>query len=715
LTLFLKAAILLLANNAIYLFCKRKKPIKAAFLVVGGKDYLFELKQEFLQRAIKKASRVDVGSVRCLNHSLTSLFEFIHVEGISSKELRRIEQITFDLLYTFKVSLAKDLGDTKKTNRRISPVYTLLRDSDFPNEKIPKVNANKTTPLEPYAKSTLDQLVRALRKEMRRFKDKEKQVERALLHGSLITFNISKYFADNSLENICYLYKYVLNEVKPHWKERTYFHLYNGIKKCPDKNVSQLGVVEFTDAYVKNNWSVLADSGRLQRGQDFHKEQFCIEDVLLTFHSALDEALTAVNINFDLKEANSSLELLSLRLKRSGHPSKSILKEVIIGHAGSYDDFKSYVYPNMEEVLCMFMFIAIQTGWNPETIAVLDADDFEHALSQSIDGNTAIISSTKSKGQTNSNDLNNRVKIIHSLSSTSDMYSALNLIKLVKKRTSRIRSSKIATNIISTSEFDNPLFFYASNGFVSYLKPGLRGNSYRSIQNFLQRYKIFEPDGNRLKSIDLRRIRPTWREAHHDRGTDDKLVTMLMGHAAEITTDTHYDNHSVAKLRRKKRLARELIGIVEDLDTGAFKGFISVHKNARTVSSIVQHGHVFTDENERYICICLDSKSPTWEGSDKAITKGQLCTFLTKCLLCEQCVVTVETLPYIVDRGNYISKQRTRISSYDFKMLFGKEKTAIDSLLESWPNQEQIEDAIFTAITDGPLLPADLQIPIVEI
>jgi len=677
----------------------------------GRLEYLAPLKIDLFQAALEFTKERVIGAARLLNHALEAFMKFLEKVTVKNSELKDLDAITYELLFAFKKTYQNSDKPLKSVNSHLGTFFKFLREQEL-GIRIPTISRDAESPREPLQENTLNQLVSNLREEVRHARSRQRIVDKALKTGREIKFDKSVYHPSYSLENICYWYRHELNEKQLNSSDKEYYALRTQIKKCNDSRVLDLSPLDFVETYHSDDWRALAATGKDPKGDNFHKTRYRLDDVLVTMANHPDWVLCEKRFEtWSLDSLDNAWEAICFRITRSTHSSASIDPIVIEGFSGGLRELKGIIFPSLTEAITTFTFIGIQTGWNPEVIARIDRLNPEHSLSRSIDPDKVLLTSTKQRSQNSTKKKVLVEKEICAPSNLGDKYSAVNLLNLYIERSEFLRESISVKKTIDRSDLTNPVFVYCAQNTGGILKPGLNNGSYRALSRKIEEFDIALDDGTSLSALDLNKLRPTWLETQISHGVDESFLSLLMGHSDEETTEVHYNSHSRARGRRKSRLRIELNGIVEDLGSSTFKGYISRFTASEIQEHALREGHVFTDAKNKMICICLDSSSPTWPGSQRILTPGEQCTYLTKCTQCKQCVIARDTLPYLVDRQQYITSQSSTMSQAEFETLYGKEKLAIESVLTLWPDPEHVEDAMIIVSTEGPLLPSDLVIP----
>ncbi len=603
----------------------------------------------------------------------------------------------------------------------------------FPNLRAPKLN-----PRVPLTDDAVNQLLIHLKKNIDAIVAKQDQRDRWLSEGKVLEISKHDFVDDFSLANICYEYKNTYSENFPEptitIKGKTksnplYRNLLLRLKKCPDKKINQLSPSEFQLAYKSNNWSSLADTGR-HCINAFRNSKFLMADAAKTVYESdyifsMDKndliklhAQTCKTMSNESCETNIHLLIRKFRtgtVRPSSKSSKSL--PLFDSDIQRYTDFLAELYPTPDEVTILLIFIMLQTGWNLETALRLDINDYEHSISRGVDSEIAVLKSIKRRGGNNQLPYLTEKEIL-APSDIKDKYSTYNLYQLLFRITKPFRHGEAYLELVNELGYE-PAFIYLLNNYShkSRLIDTIRNRkTTNSIKSFLLKNPIYENgDQVLLKNHLLQRLRPTWERLKKKQGGSRASLTYLMGHENSETKDIYYDNRGVATADRKERGGSELREIAKSLKDHSFKGkLVPLRTGIESESKkpISRDGHVFLDDySNRLISLCNNSLAPDWDGYEKWVDKNTPCVYINKCLMCSQARITVDTLPYLVDRSRYIDSQELILNRIDFIQLYADEKSAVDFVLSNWPNHEDVDEAEIYVDLNGPLLPSDMQIP----
>ncbi|ELR63721.1 hypothetical protein C942_03390 [Photobacterium marinum] len=364
-------------------------------------------------------------------------------------------------------------------------------------------------------------------------------------------------------------------------------------------------------------------------------------------------------------------------------------------------DVLTYIYPDILELAAIKIAICLETAWSPDIVERIDPNDFIYDPIP-IDGNWVFIKAPKEKGaaiNTNTNIREQRI-MIHP-SSKSNTHSAYNLIKLLVKRTSRLRHGSLYDKAVKEiNGYPSFVSLTTNAGIKIVAQHPERGDINRGAQN----KQVQKELGYKL---DLRQLRPTrlyLNEKEHKLPL--LLQVALFGHSSSAITDEVYKGNAHFQQIRKDKLAVELNAICESIGDGSFKGKLIPLRRKTSIKKKILN--IFTNQNgESPLAICNDPFSPDWQLSDEigARPSPMPCKQFNKCLICSQSSVTNDNIPFVVDRYLYLDQIRRSIRAAQFDSIYRDEYEAAKEVVESWPYQEEISEAELRNAIDGYLLP----------
>jgi len=366
----------------------------------------------------------------------------------------------------------------------------------------------------------------------------------------------------------------------------------------------------------------------------------------------------------------------------------------------NFIDCMGYLYPRIFEAYIISWAICLETGWSMDMVQQIDFKDYLYAPIP-IESSTVFIKTLKKKGMQGSENLAlNQAKLCVCPSSTSDLQSAYNLIKLYIKRSSRLRVGSNYESLVNEVDSE-PLFLYlneAPGAKILACHPGrLRKRSTDVKRNFMKKKLGF--------SFDIRQLRPTCLYLREKEQNLPLVVQVaLFGHSTSAVTDESYKSTTSFQQLRKDKLAEELNQIQESIKNGSFKGNLVPLKQVKKIEEKVLA--IFTNQSgESPLAACNDPRKPNWQGNKSEIEDKGYCKQFNKCLLCSRSTVFSDNIPFIVDRYLYLEQKRREIRGDAFDKLYEDEYLATKEVIESWPYQDEIEEAEERTLLHGYLLP----------
>ena len=369
----------------------------------------------------------------------------------------------------------------------------------------------------------------------------------------------------------------------------------------------------------------------------------------------------------------------------------------------SFQDVADILFPSEEEAAAVRKAICLETGWSPDLVANIDPHDFAfHEIDPSSD--VVCIKTTKVKGTQRGEDYT-EAKMMIALSSKSKPDSAYNLIKIWLERTELLRGTRLFSKLVDAHGFE-PLFVVSAQiknlaketcGRLRFLHP----NAGKSRNNLALNRLYKETLGI---NFDERQLRPTHLYFRSkDQGIPFALMVALFGHSNSSITDEFYRSGSSFEQDRKDRLSDALKEIEESISDGSFAGQLIPLKEQKTVEDKIFA--VFSDHsNENPIAVCSDPYNPSWPGHNRRIRTGKPCKAFNKCLLCSKSRVFSNNLPFVVDRYLYLEKQSRSLREDQFSMHLD-EYNAAKHVVETWPYQDDVEEAKERTFLEGSILP----------
>lgn len=378
-------------------------------------------------------------------------------------------------------------------------------------------------------------------------------------------------------------------------------------------------------------------------------------------------------------------------------------------HSLSLDEHLALYYPTATDAAGIALLLMVQAGWNKETVMDLDKDNYVHGLTNIIESDLKIIWSEKYRSQGLEKPYAAPKRMLAQTNS-SDPYSSYNLIQLAKELTAPIAHCTFGQIDRMKNRPVNSMFAFVrarmgwiKGGPVSTLDFDL--NFSLAVASFLKKYEVID-NGTRLTSAKslTRRLRATWM-FYNSENTPFAFLTQLLGHEYRDTTDEHYDSSPAANARRFKRLRESLEEVIDLLRARKFKGILGApQQHASRLRLAVFHLPFL----ERALWACKDRTLPDWKGAP-TLADGALCDALDKCLFCSQVWILKDSLPYLVERLKHVEDQIYDHNSSMLSSSLEDERKTIETILESWPDQNAIKEAVRYRALNSPLLPREMR------
>lgn len=587
----------------------------------------------------------------------------------------------------------------------------------FNRPALPKVGIERSAPTEPLSDDCLDQLKKTLRTEIDVLYDKVafiKKVDQA-----------EPYTWDEAIAEI-YPEK-TKGDVFKWWKDSItnkdkgkHFQLRGWIKNCNDSEIRNLAhlsnsdlVQGFISIYERDH--DLIDTSKLRPFKNnggMRLWKFDISRALKTLLEAgypMEMSLDHIAERYKhdsvigIDDCKNVQDLLMLRMIRSG--TKYKYKEA----GGSWDGLLAKYFPSMIDAAALYLMIAIQSGWNKETIFAIDSESFEHALAGVLNENQTLIYSEKNRSQGINLPYNDPKQFL-APSNKDDKYSIYNLIELCKKISEPLYGYEFDFIHAYHEESDlNPLFL-CIRYWADWVSKGGRHTSLSQqkafsigIRHLLKKLGIAEHGKplTKISEITLR-TRATWINQKRKK-LPLSVVRLIQGHESQVTTDVFYDSSGVAKQSRKIRLRAELEDITRQLRARQFEGLVSNHAN-RQANASLKVFHIPGHENDLWGC--SDQYNPTWHGHESHVRKESKCCKILKCIFCQQVRLFDDSVPYLLTRQDYL------IAALDINEHNGsdlvEEQEIIRSILDDWDDDDLIKESARFIRRNPNLLPSNL-------
>jgi hypothetical protein len=385
----------------------------------------------------------------------------------------------------------------------------------------------------------------------------------------------------------------------------------------------------------------------------------------------------------------------------------------------TFNDLLAKYFPTGEDQAALAIFIALQTGWNKETVFAIDPENYEHLLSGSLDKNHVLLTSEKEKSQS-TNLPYFTPKTFLAPSAKSDKYSAYNLINLAIRlsllltpfnresyNSSDLHYSELFLVMRSTKQMSVQSSSNGGSPVGRFTSVAAKSVWTSAIESILKEHPIVDTGGRITKVKELTpRLRPTWiRYVREVNQSPLSLVSLQQGHQSIETTDVHYDNSSVAKQKRKVRLTVELSEITKLLREKKFKGLVHKLKADRKLKSSLRL--FIMPYMNQLLWACQDSFAPDFPNATEIVRKGSKCTEISKCLFCSRVRIFEDSLPFILEREETIMKLLENFDGGQSSEL-QDELEVIRYILNEWQDEKALKHAARQKRRFDSLLPVDM-------
>lgn len=366
-----------------------------------------------------------------------------------------------------------------------------------------------------------------------------------------------------------------------------------------------------------------------------------------------------------------------------------------------FNDVLNYLYPSFSEAYCIRWAIELEAAWTPDIVKNIDINDFEIWFPNN-SSKTTLVHSRKCKGQQSESAIDVIDKSLVWPSNKENLNSAINLIKLWIKRTSRLRKGIHYKNItdqigadpflIYLNDFSN--FSNAKSTMLAMHPKAINSECPETRKRYQQKVLGFNFDERQLKPTSLYLT-------EKNKSLSPIMQVALLGHSDSSLTDEYYKDDAHFQQIRKEKLAEELNAIERSIKDNSFRATLVPLRSKKTLQD--QIITIFTEHaGESPLSVCKDPNKPDWSNDSKIDTP---CHMFNKCLNCSQATVFEDNIPFIVDRFLYLKQQRSCLREDVFGKLYEDEFIASKEVIESWPYQDQIQEAMDRTFVEGYLLP----------
>ena len=703
--------------------------IKARYLSISG----FELDNELcleLHRLFLFHSKDRVNtSAYILNQAIETFFVFINKYNEKQPNKLKVDSLSKVHSEAFRAYIR--YCQKNKINLEIpSKLKAAIIDFSektklIPIPSLPNVTAfkSKNKPTEPLNKICYDDLTQALKSEVDRLYEKITFIEKVnKAEPYTLAEAHSEIFPPMTKERIFAWYEMILSgEVSTRLNIQT---LSIKLKDCIDTELSEL--MEQRDPKILDKFRAIYERDKtlintsqttlhLKKQQGFGLSNWNFDvlrglKTLIANGYPMQKTLDEIDAKYSadsciaIGECEDIIQLLILRISRSQKKYKH-------PQIDNWDAFLGMYFPSMIDSAAIYLMLALQTGWNKETILAIDPNNYEHVLTGALNENQSIIFSEKHRSQDSNLPYGNSKEFI-APSNKDDRYSIYNIIQLAKNIVAPLERYSFDYIPMHHQEDNlNPLFI-CLRYWADWVSKGGRHTSISqnkafqtAIKHFINKHEIKE-HGTQISAIgDLTsRIRITWMQIKR-KNLPLTVVRLVQGHNSKNTTDQYYDNSGIAKQDRKNRLRIEQEEIVTLLRNKKFKGIVGT-KNDENLNTNIGLKIFHIPGQRGALWGCSNQYDPTWLEAENEISNGEKCYSIQNCIFCKQIRLFEDSVPYLMERLLHIRDLTNE--TLESHSILNDEKLIIESILDNWNDDDHIKYSARYQRKNAPLLPRNL-------
>jgi hypothetical protein len=405
-----------------------------------------------------------------------------------------------------------------------------------------------------------------------------------------------------------------------------------------------------------------------------------------------------------LSDMNPGEYLLYLSYSGSKNKLSHYIKEVLKGTGFSLAE---EYFATSYDMTCVLMYWFCLTGWNLETIRSVTTHRLGFTVFKKRDpikmlGKTLIsitgdppsntigwsaISGSKKRGQSE-----NKPKPYRHISNLEDEYGLYRVLsdyfKLSLPLRKHLRGTDCNCPLVGITSSSGLLVFGPSKNCA-----GLMNTNATQLLNFFKTNEIYTDDKtpndknitNRIRvwTTTPMKIRASFNDMMEHLGAPPWIRRMFLGHTTMDTSVTSYGVEIVGINIRLNRLRESLNTLAEK----AFKGELIRYEqakisNAKNVLQLWEH-------NGCPVFLCKNRCEPTWRGHEKYVQKGCICEDFGSCMFCEQCIVTEDSLPFLLRWLRIIKEWTKRVGFSDFSLRLEERRQAIDEIIDQCRGADQ--------------------------
>lgn len=203
------------------------------------------------------------------------------------------------------------------------------------------------------------------------------------------------------------------------------------------------------------------------------------------------------------------------------------------------------------------------------------------------------------------------------------------------------------------------------------------------LKPFFQRHEVLlEPGGERVTSVNAQILRSTYFTTLQHMGIPLTTQMFLGRHESIDTTMLSYAGDGTSKAIIRANARKTLNSLAHKAFKGELMRYDQVATGSKSQKGTIQ---VFSHRNNDFFA-CKNRYNPTWDGNEKRLPRlpnGQLkepCSEFRQCLFCAQCIITTDSLPFLIRWQKDTNRFADQASWTDFPLFFQKFLDAVDEV-----------------------------------
>jgi hypothetical protein len=362
----------------------------------------------------------------------------------------------------------------------------------------------------------------------------------------------------------------------------------------------------------------------------------------------------------------------------------------------------------VDTIYPFYLLFQILSGWNIESVEALPVDIDDWVEPNPLKPDEVIIYSFKERGTKHG-------KVVIKQSKAEGLFTPYGILKYIAKIVSR-QSSSMHCLPLSLFQYTSSRLGNANSLIHNMVDASAGSTKHDASIRFLRRHGL---TGDFGKTVSHRSIRSGYATMCEMQGMSLVQIQNEMGHSDPTTTADRYlsdeSSHAVidqtiadyqntylecmtnysAKIIESATLQSLRDAVDKAHDSAAHRETLRQieEKTGLSEDEIIR---VISPEARTYILACTDASAPSWVGHKDHVKNG-ICRHYNKCCQCDKAIVFPEMLPYIARRILHLDIKRGTVSTAEWHVKFWEEYDAWESILASWNNRQQVDDAIEAA------------------